>query len=76
MYVKSFPNPKTISYIDTSLGNSLVVHWLEFQASTARGRDLISGQGTKIPQAAQCGQRGKENRSRRMYTYHTQSGYL
>ena len=44
--------------------DSLVVQWLGLRASTARGMDLIPGQGTKIPQAVQCGQKKKSWNSR------------
>ena len=37
--------------------SSLAVHWLRLHASTAGGVDLIPGQGTKILQAAGCGQK-------------------
>ena len=42
--------------------NSLVVQWLGLRASTAKGRGLIPGWGTKIPQAAWCGQKKKKKR--------------
>ena len=38
------------------MGTSLVVQWLRFHASNARGAGLIPGQGTKIPHAVQRGQ--------------------
>ena len=43
--------------IKNDLGNSLVVQWLELHASTAGGKGLIPGQGTKIPQAVWCDQK-------------------
>ena len=39
------------------LGNSLVVQWLGLHAFTAEDLGSIPGQGTKIPQAMQCGQK-------------------
>ena len=42
--------------------NSLVVQWLGLRASTAEGRGLIPGWGTKIPQAAWCGQKKKKKK--------------
>ena len=39
------------------IGNSLEVQWLGLHVSTAGGRDSISGQGTKIPQASRHGQK-------------------
>ena len=44
------------------LGNSLVVQWLGLHAFTAEGVGLIPGWGTKIPQAAWCGQRKKKKK--------------
>ena len=35
--------------------NSLVVQWLGLRVSTAGSPGLVTGRGTKIPQAAQCG---------------------
>ena len=37
-------------------GNSLVVQGLGLHAFTTEGLNSIPGQGTKIPQAVQCGQ--------------------
>ena len=34
--------------------------WLRLGASTAGGTGSIPGRGTKIPQAARCGQRKKK----------------
>ena len=45
------------------MGNSVVVQWLGFLAFTARGPNLISTQGTKIPQAVQSSRRKKRERS-------------
>ena len=39
------------------MGNSLVGRWLGLSAYTAGGTGLITGQGTKIPQGAQHGQK-------------------
>ena len=43
----------------TSLGYSLVVQWLGLCALIAKGTGSIPGQGTKIPQATQCGQKNQ-----------------
>ena len=51
MYLKTLPNPKTISYIETGLGDSLVVHWLRLHASSAGATGSILSWGTKISQA-------------------------
>ena len=40
-------------------GSSLPVQWLRLYSSTAEGAGWIPGQRTKIPQAAQCGQKIK-----------------
>ena len=40
--------------------NSLEVQWLGLHALTAKGLGLISGQGTRIPQAVQCDQKQKK----------------
>ena len=45
---------------DDSGGTSLAVQWLGLHASTAGGTGLIPGQGTKIPQAVQRGQKIKK----------------
>ena len=45
-----------------TLGTSLVVQWLMLHASNAVCMSLIAGQGTKIPHAAQCGQKIKMNK--------------
>ena len=41
-----------------AVGTSLVIQWLRLHASTAVAMGSIPGQGTKIPRAAQCGQKG------------------
>ena len=41
-------------------GNSLVVQWLGLHTLTAEGPGLTPSQGTKIPQAVQCGQKKKK----------------
>ena len=41
------------------LGNSLVVQWLGLYAFTVEGTGSGSGQGIKIPQAMQHGQKTK-----------------
>ena len=40
-----------------NVGNSQAVQWLGLHASTLGGIGSIPGQGTKIPQAMQCGQK-------------------
>ena len=42
-------------------GNSLVVQWLGLCAFPAEGSGSIPGQGTKIPQVAQCSQKRKKS---------------
>ena len=43
-----------------SIGNSLVVQWLGLFTFNAEGMGSIPGRGTKIPQAAQQGQKRKK----------------
>ena len=43
-----------------SSGNSRVVQWLALVSLTAGTLGLISGWGTKIPQAVQCGQKQQQ----------------
>ena len=43
-----------------NIGTYLAVWWLRLHTSTARGRGLIPGLGTKIPQAAQLSKTRKE----------------
>ena len=45
-----------------TLGNSLAVQWLGLSALIAGSLGSISGQGTKFPQAAECGPK-KENKA-------------
>ena len=45
-----------------AVGNSLAVQWLAVWAFTAKGLGSISGQGTKLPQAPQLGQKKKERK--------------
>ena len=47
---------------DIKLGNSLVVQWLGLHAFTAVGPCSICSRGTKILQAAQCGQEKKKKK--------------
>ena len=42
------------------MGNSLAVQWLVLHAFTANSPGSAPGRGTKIPQAAQQGQKKKE----------------
>ena len=42
-----------------SIGNSMVVQWLQLCAFTANGPGSIPGWGTKIPQTAQHSQKKK-----------------
>ena len=58
------PNPLSFRVNDHSglsdgafTGTSLAVQWLRFHTSAAGGMSLIPGQGTKIPQAMQYGQK-------------------
>ena len=55
-------NKITVISKELSFRNSVVVQWLGPCASTAGGMGSIPGQGTKIPQAAWCGQRKKKRR--------------
>ena len=41
-------------------GNSLAVQWLGLHTFMAEGAGSTPGQGTKIPQASQCGQNNKK----------------
>ena len=50
--------PNTLLLI-TAKWNSLVVQWLGLCAVTAEGAGLTPGWGTKIPQAAQLGEKKK-----------------
>ena len=43
-------------------GTCLVVQWLGLHALTAECLNSIPGRGTKIPQAARCGQKKKEEK--------------
>ena len=47
----------TVITAKNNLGNSLVAQWLGLNTLTARGSELFSGWGTKIPQALQHGQK-------------------
>ena len=47
-------------YFKKILGNSSVVQWLGFGASTAGGTSSIPGQGTKVPQATRYSQKKKK----------------
>ena len=58
------PNPLFFRVNDRSglsneafTGTSLAVQWLRFHTSAAGGMSSIPGQGTKIPQAMQYGQK-------------------
>ena len=52
------------SYIRVMVfGNFPAVQWLGLCASTEGGTGSIPGQGTMIPQAAQCGQEKKKSDS-------------
>ena len=44
-------------------GTSLAVQWLAHPSLMAEGPDLLSGQGTKIPQVSWHGQKKKKNQS-------------
>ena len=43
--------------------NSLAVQWLGLCALTAKGPGLVPGWGTRIPRAAQCGQKKNKKSS-------------
>ena len=45
-----------------------MIQWLGLHAFNAKGAGSISGQGTKIPQATQCGKKRKERESERAGT--------
>ena len=53
--IKSFTEQKWVRS-----GPSLEVQWLRLHTSTAGGAGSISGWGTKIPYASQCGQKKKK----------------
>ena len=56
------------AYKKECIGTSLAVQQLRFHASTAGGMGLIPGQGTKFPNAAQCGPpQKKRKKKKRMY---------
>ena len=57
--LERFKLRKNIMCYLNSVGNSLVVQWLGLHAFTAKGAGSIPGRGTKIPQAAQNGQKKK-----------------
>ena len=42
-----------------------MVQWLGLHASTVGGKGSIPGQGTKIPQAAWCGQKNKTKQNKK-----------
>ena len=44
--------PSALPLSETTMGDSLVVHWLGFHAFTAKGPGSIPGQGTKILKAS------------------------
>ena len=46
-----------------AFGNSLVVQWLGLWAFTAKAMGSIPGRGTKIPEAAWCGQKKKKKKN-------------
>ena len=52
-----FKRPLKVNLKDSKLGTSLVVQWLRLCASIVGDTGSIPGQGTKIPHAAQCGQK-------------------
>ena len=49
-------------------GDSLVVQWLGLGTFTAKGQGSIPDQGTKIPQATQCGKK-KKKKKKNIYIY-------
>ena len=48
----------------------MAVQWLGLQALTAKDQGSVPGRGTKIPQAAQCGQEQiKQNTHTQTHTH-------
>ena len=54
-------------------GTSLAAQWLGLSASTARGQGLISGQGTKIPQATWYSRWGCGGKGAKQHPVHLSS---
>ena len=52
-------------HLKQELGTSLAVQWLGLPALAAEGPGLISGRGTRIPQATQCSQKEKEKEKKK-----------
>ena len=50
-------------------GNSLAVQWLRLHAFTAKGMSSIPGQGTKILQAVQYGQKRNKEKMKQISVY-------
>ena len=70
IFNRIFTNSITSScFNDIKLGNSLVVQWLGLHAFTAVGLCSICSGGTKILQAAQCGQKKKKKRYKSWLIY-------
>ena len=59
--LKGMPQNSVIN-INNIIGTSLAVQWLGLLASTAGCTGLIPDRGTKIPQAAWCGQKKKKKK--------------
>lgn len=53
-FTQGLKQSKIASTLKSPLENCLVVLWLGFHSFTAEGPGSNPGQGTKIPQAAQC----------------------
>ena len=54
-----------LSSVQNPMGNSLAVQWLGLCAFIAEGVGSIPGRGTKILQAARCGQKRKKKKEGR-----------
>ena len=63
MYLCSGGILRAVSIYKEMTQDFLVVQWLGVSAFIAGGPGLIPGQGTKIPQATQYGQKKKKERA-------------
>ena len=59
MYLRTGGTLRAVSIYNEMTRTSLVVQWLGVSTFIAGGPGSIPGQGTKIPQAAQYGQKKK-----------------
>ena len=60
IYIVIHIQPLTVIKSKIKLGTYLAVQWLRLRTSTAGGTGSIPGPGTKIPRAAQYGQKKKK----------------